>query len=152
MSSCKRWTRYMVKFIRKPLYVKRMLIRAFFLSAWYRWRLIHRPFAELSPKIGKLGYETAAEVIESPMIREVGWAVLAACRHTPWESLCLVQALTAKKLLNGYGFRCTLYMGVCKSKEGELLAHAWLRCGQIIVTGRQGASRYTVTTIYGDEE
>lgn len=150
MSGWKRRLQKLNKVLRKPLYVKWMLVRVLWLAGKYRWLLLHRPFAELSPKIGELGYETAVEAVDVPEVREVQWAVSAVCRRTPWESKCLVQALTAKKLLNGYGLQCTLYMGVCKSEEGEMLAHAWLRCGNRIVTGASGRQRFTVTTIYGD--
>ncbi|MEG0711156.1 MAG: lasso peptide biosynthesis B2 protein, partial [Niameybacter sp.] len=59
---------------------------------------------------------------------------------TPWESKCLVQAMVAQYLLKRRRIATTLYLGVAKGSEGELKAHAWLRCGQMIVTG-DGARR-----------
>ena len=59
--------------------------------------------------------------------------------HTLWESKCLVRAMTARKLLKEAGIHSTLYLGVGKD-EGKMIAHAWLRCGQMYVTGGNGSS------------
>lgn len=145
-----------IKFIRLNFKVKWMLIQVLFLSANYRFRILYCPFSKLAPKIGTSGYETAKVEEFSPerleLLKQVKWTVGAVCRRTPWESKCLVQALTAKKLLNQRGIPCTLYMGVRKSEEGKMLAHAWLRCGRWYITGGNGSLEYTVTTIYGDKE
>ena len=37
------------------------------------------------------------------------------------------------------GIHSTLYLGVGKD-EGKMIAHAWLRCGQMYVTGGNGSS------------
>ena len=83
-------------------------------------------------------------------IKDVQLAVGAVCGHTPWESKCLVQALTAKRMLNRKHYKCTLYMGVAIEPSGEMAAHAWLRCGTTHVTGGNGAAVYTITAIFGD--
>ena len=42
-------------------------------------------------------------------------------------------------------------MGVHK-REGEgMTAHAWLRCGKLIVTGGESMDGYTVTAVFGDQ-
>lgn len=129
-----------------------MCLQTLFLSAKYRWQILHRPFAEMSPKIGVQRLETEVKPQDLNVIREVRYVVVGICERTPWESKCLVQALTAKKLLNGKGLPCTLYMGVGKDEEGQMIAHAWLRCGNVFVTGGNGGVRYAVTGIYGDKE
>ena len=43
------------------------------------------------------------------------------------------------KLLKEAGIHSTLYLGVGKD-EGKMIAHAWLRCGQMYVTGGNGSS------------
>ncbi len=37
---------------------------------------------------------------------------------TPWESKCLVRAMTAKKMMKKRGYKTTLYLGVGKDEEG----------------------------------
>lgn len=131
----------------------RLLLETLCLSAYYRFAILRRPFADLAPSIGAAGMETP----ENPpaerdkrICGEAAWAVNAVCKRTPWESKCLVRALTAKKLLNRRGLPCTLYMGVRLEPDGQMAAHAWLRCGTLYISGGDGSREYTVTAVYGD--
>jgi hypothetical protein len=37
----------------------------------------------------------------------------------------------------------TLYLGLKNDTSRELLAHAWLRAGRLVVTGRRGHREFT---------
>jgi hypothetical protein len=37
------------------------------------------------------------------------------------------------------GIGSTMYLG-CKEEKGKMLAHAWIRCGAMYVTGGNGAA------------
>lgn len=142
--------------IKQPFWVKAMLLKILFMSAYYRFKILYGPFAKLAPKIGKQGVETPQEITisdeEMNILRKVSWAVPAVCKRTPWQSKCLVQAIIAKKLLNKKNIKCTLYMGVRNDpKTSEMLAHAWLRVGRYIITGIEGHELFTVTGKFGDE-
>jgi hypothetical protein len=65
---------------------------------------------------------------------------------TIWESKCLVRALTAQRLLKKKKIDTTLYLGVGKDKD-KMIAHAWLRCGRLYVTGGDGAG-YAIVARY----
>ena len=65
------------------------------------------------------------------------------CDKTPWESKCLVRALAAQRLLCRRGLSSTLYLG-CGMEEGKMVAHAWLRFGEMYVTGGDGGGYTTV--------
>lgn len=65
----------------------------------------------------------------------VGWAVDAASRRLPWPSNCLVQALAAALLLRCHSISATLSLGVTRDNAARISAHAWLSCGEVIVTG-----------------
>ena len=81
--------------------------------------------------------------------RRVGVALHHAARVTPWRSKCLEQAVAGQWMLRRRGLRGTLSLGV--AKEGEVMeAHAWLRCGEQIVTGGQEVARYGVVARFGD--
>lgn len=138
------------KFWNLPLKQKLLIPQIFVLLHWYRFRIDHRPFSELSPHIGTPGHETPVETTPKN-----AWVVHelmnAMYRKLRWKRSCLIRALTAKKLLNRMGERCTLYAGVRKIGDGPMEAHAWLRCGKLIVTGGEIMKDFTVTTIYGDE-
>ncbi|MFT7880346.1 MAG: lasso peptide biosynthesis B2 protein [Sulfurimonas sp.] len=66
----------------------------------------------------------------------VGRAITKAAAHTPWESACLVQALAAQRMLQKRGIPGVFYLGAMREKQdGELKAHAWSQCGDMILTG-----------------
>lgn len=134
-----------------PLKQKLMIPRILLLMAYYHRQVHGHPFSELAPKIGTLGFETAVET--SPRDAWLVHEIMESMFHRlKWKDSCLIRALTAKRLLNGMGHSCTLYMGVRK-KEGEAMtAHAWLRCGKLIVTGGESRAGFTVTGIFGDSE
>ena len=139
------------KLFRMPPRQIAMLFEAWFLTAYYRFLVLYTPFSNLSKKIGTKGYETPSDTDFREIGREIRAAVDIICRHTPWESKCLVRALTAKKMLNRRGCPCTLYMGVTQNSEGKMGAHAWLRCGGIYVAGGNGYG-FAVTGIFGDKQ
>jgi hypothetical protein len=80
----------------------------------------------------------------------IGWAIQAAALRTPWESACLVQALTGVVMLGRQGIDATLYLGVAKDESGleAMSAHAWLCCGDAIVTGDSGIERFSVISSF----
>ena len=139
------------RYRRLPKEVRKLLLPAWLLTGAYRLRIVRRPFRTWCGGIGRSGAETPREELPEEYVLAVKRAVECAAKRTPWESACLVRALTAKKLLNRRGLPCTLYMGVARDDSGAMIAHAWLRCGTVPVTGGDG-SGYTVTGFYGDIE
>ena len=69
------------------------------------------------------------------------------CSKAPWESKCLVRALTAQKILKKKGIHSTMYLG-CGLNDGKMVAHAWLRCGEMYVTGGNGSEYAIVDKFY----
>ena len=137
-------------FLRMPLRQKLLIPRVLVLMAYYKYQVHHRPFSELAPKIGTLGFETpvATTSRDARLVHELMEAMF---RRIKWKDSCLIRALTAKRILNSMGEKCTLYMGVSKKEGQAMTAHAWLRCGKCIVTGSESMAGYTVTAIFGDK-
>ncbi len=100
---------------------------------------------------GEPAREAAIAPTAHPSAPDVGWAVQAAARRTPWQSACLAQALTATWMLKRRGGSGVLYLGVRHNREAnkEVLAHAWLRSGPQIVTGGAGHELYTIIARFG---
>ena len=131
-----------VKKFRTYLFQDKLLIlKAFFITGIMRIVLILVPFKVLKKHIGKYDEESEHNIdnINTTKIEKIGWVVTKISRYTPWKSKCLVQALTAQRLLCDKGLESTLYLGVSRSvNKGILDAHAWIRCGNIYVTGGNG--------------
>lgn len=137
-----------------------------FLEAWpvlgsVRLALRATPFKQLvadltlhrgpvdAPAVGPEALEQA---------RLIGWAVRAAAQYAPWRSSCLVQVLAAQRMLQRRLLPGAIYIGaLLEDGPGEgvgpetnygLDAHAWLKCGEAVITGESGHERYTVVTAF----
>lgn len=138
-------------FLRLPLARKLMLAEALMLSGYYRFKMLCMPFPALAKGLGMPEKESPWEENCGAKARQVGWAVGAVCRRTPWQSQCLVQALTARKMLQRRGISCTMYMGARRNDQGQAEAHAWLRSGKTFVVGGDGSRSYAITSVYCTE-
>jgi hypothetical protein len=88
-----------------------------------------------------------ARVTDEATLKELHKAVKTAAHYLPWENNCLPQALTMQQLLKRKGLAHTLYFG-CLKEDSELLAHTWVRCGDLIVIGNRPAQNYQSVACY----
>ena len=107
------------------------LLEAVCLVAVARLAVLLLPFRWISRWVGPRCSE-ADDITEEPadeVLNRVSWAVKAVGRRVPWRSECFEQALTACAMLRRRGGSGAVYFGVLKSGDGELAAHAWVKCG-----------------------
>ena len=97
-----------------------MSIKIYFYTWFYRMCILWLPKQELERMMGERGGESPQEETMENLrkAKRVSTHVNRITEHTLWESKCLVRAMTASKMI----------------------AHAWLRCGQMYVTGGNGSS------------
>ena len=127
------------------------IIQTFFYTGVYRAFILFVPFNKLRKSMGKHKQESPDKIDNDTyrIARIIASRVMFVSAKTPWESKCLVQALTAQKLLKNQGISTTIYLGV--RKEGnEMKAHAWLRCGDYYVTGGTIRDQYTVVAKFAN--
>ena len=105
------------------------------------------PFRVLARGLGGRMQETPTAVPVTPRSRRVGWALAVASQRTPWRSRCLEQALAAKAMLRRRGIESTMYLGVTRA---PFEAHAWVRVGDVHVTGGSDVDRYAVVASFAD--
>jgi hypothetical protein len=148
----KAYAMHLMKFVRIPS-GRGLLLEAVFCLGLARLATLLLPFRWVAPHLGAHMAETAA--VLDPHGREMALAISRAlgqaARNLPWECKCLVQAMAGKAMLWRRGLPSTLYLGLAKDEKKQLCAHAWLRCGNIILTGRQGNDRFTVVSAFGDD-
>ena len=136
------------KFIKLDNKRKLLFIQAFIILGISRALVLSVHFKSLSKRFGTHGKETSYEVCEDvKSTKLIQWSVNTASKFTPWNSNCLAKAITAQKMLRKRKISSTIYFGVAKEKD-ELTAHAWLRSGDIYVTGGDG-SGYAITGVFG---
>ena len=109
------------------------------------------PFGRIAPSLGRLGAShpltplSPAQVLQA---QRVGWAVRSLAHYLPWDAKCLAQAIAAKWMLRRRGLPSTFYLGVDHGQEQWLDAHAWLRCGDEIITGEPQHERFKVIAAF----
>ena len=118
--------------------------------AWMALRTL--PFRCIAARLGAC-MGNSPDVItpaQAEVARRVSWAVRRASGLTPWPSVCLPQAMTAKALLRRQGITSTLYLGAALNEHQSLMGHAWLRCGPLYVTGGPGHQHYGVVASFAE--
>lgn len=125
---------------------KLLFMEAFFLTGVYRFKILRVPFNKLKLELGSYNVESDDDVdVEYyRLCRKIGRIVTSVSKYTPWESLCLVKAMTVQKMLKKRGVCTTVYLGVNKDTKDNMNAHAWIRCGKMYITGGNGSGYATV--------
>jgi hypothetical protein len=140
------------KFSSRSWQERRMFAEAFVLLGVMRAAIVLFPFRKITARLGLT--PGASPAVSNPVLSvkptDIGWAVQAAAARTPWQSACLVQALTGMLMLGRRGINATLYLGVARDESGAeaMAAHAWLRCGAAILTGAGGVERYVAISSF----
>ncbi len=126
---------------------KGLTISVWMYAAWYRFRIRFFPMKYLRKHFGVEGEESSHEGNKEDYryAKLVARHVNRSANNTPWESKCLVRALTAQSLLKKKKISTTLYLGV-GTEDGKMTAHAWLRTGELYVTGGNGEGYAVVAT------
>ena len=113
--------------------------------------LLVLPFRWIAPRLGETMADSPADDSAAPeLLRRIGWAVGVAGSHLPWRSRCLAEAMAGKLMLQRRGVRSTLYLGLAKDGETDLEAHAWLRCGDTVLTGGAMSDDYAVIASFAE--
>jgi Transglutaminase-like superfamily len=84
--------------------------------------------------------------------RQIGWALRTAARHLSWNCRCLAQALAGRWMLKRRGIPSTVYLGVGRGRREWLDAHAWLRSGEVVLTGGAGRQRFKTIGVFSEKE
>ncbi|MCE7992729.1 MAG: lasso peptide biosynthesis B2 protein [Roseivirga sp.] len=133
-------------FFRADWPFRRLLLEVLILLGVGRLSVLVFPFKKIAGWMGQVQEETLEELSEAhrQSLVRLASAILAVSKYTPWNSNCFAQALCAHWVLKRRGWSHTIYFGVKKEEHKLMKAHAWLRMGNKIVTGRVGHKQYTV--------
>jgi len=70
-----------------------------------------------------------------PDSEKISWAVETAGRIVPTGKNCLVRAIAGREMLARRGVSSRIRLGIAKNSPDILSGHAWLECGDKIITG-----------------
>jgi hypothetical protein len=140
------------QFLSAPKADKKVVLNTLFWSVVVRFCMCFVPFKFYKNMLGKQQAQVQKDVDTATLVqaKHISTLVLAVCRHTPWKSECLVQAIACRQVLLKKGIPTTLYLGLAKDQMGKKIrAHAWLKAGDIILTGARGHRNFKIVNFYG---
>ena len=143
------------KFLNRSSSDRLLVLEAVAWLIWARLLVWVIPFRWIARRLGRHMSETSLDDLSASNDQtalRISWAVEMVAHYFPLPLVCLPQAMAAKWMLRRRRVPNTLYLGVHSDpkKPGHMLAHAWLRCGPRVLTGRQNLQSYTVVGIFGD--
>jgi hypothetical protein len=126
---------------------KTILTFIFFLEAWIfltiaKLLIVLFSFKRIAGLIGDVQIESAFESIESPVVNRIEISVIRAKKYLLFSSRCFDQALATVFMLKRRSIPSTIYFGLNKGNN-QLSAHAWVRCGKRIVSGKMGYESFS---------
>ena len=130
--------------------LKWLFLRAFFLSAVVKFTLRYLPYRCRLRWMGLPNNETGTIGDDSlqqqrTLVKQaLGWCKI----YSPWNTECYTMAITGKILLRQIGIDSTLYIGFRKKEDQSMEGHAWLRSGNVMITGGEIAPLFSVHTYY----
>ncbi len=141
------------KFLRRDGPGRLLLCEALAWLCWVKLLLLLVPFRWLAPRLGKAMTESPPEIspAERALALRISWAVQSVAAHIPIGFVCPPQAMAAKWMLRRRRLASTLYLGVARPGESKLTAHAWLRVGDKILTGRAESFTHSTIATFGEE-
>ena len=124
--------------------------------AWFRAAILLASFKRLTKVLERRRAHLDSRSLDKHQLSQascIGNLVASAARHTPWQSLCLVQVLVVQRMLVKRGICGQIYLGACRGAETStghagFSAHAWLQCGDVIVNGAAGHKNFTVVSVF----
>jgi hypothetical protein len=141
-------------FLQLSLTEKLIFGEAFFRLGWARATVVWMPFSWLAARLGiPMFEEFRTPRPNQKLLGRVASSIRRASRYTPWQSNCLAQALAAQAMLQARGLSSTLYLGLATPDNisgGQMEAHAWLRCGDRLLTGARESVRFTVVATFSN--
>lgn len=140
-------------FARRPRFEQSWFVPAWLLLGACRFVILFVPFRKLAPHLGRHAgvapwVPLAAPAAEARALA-ISRVIQLAANHTPWESNCFPQAVTARLLLGLYGIPYCIFFGVNrKPGDTSMQAHAWVASGKIRVTGGTSFGQFTVVSCF----
>ena len=127
---------------RKNIYDYILFFEACIYLSFAKLLILFFPFKKIAALIGRSQVESPIEVMGSIIIKDIEISMIRAVKYALFTSKCYDQALATTFMLKRRKISSTIYFGLHKETE-QLLAHAWVRCGDKIVSGKLGYERFT---------
>ena len=122
-----------------------LILEAACMLALARLAVIALPFRILAKALRRAPDVTACD---PALLAAVSQAVATAAHNVPWNAVCLPQAIAVKAMLARRGHGSRLHLGA-GTKDGKLIAHAWVTAGGAVIIGGAGMADVTQVASFG---
>jgi len=129
---------YINKFIHLPFKEKLWMGEALVWLIWYSFLIYLVPFRWWESRIGQKMQplkENELTLDQQDKIKKIRASVLRSNKVLGGLGKCFAISLTIRRMLQSRGIDSILYLGLRKKEFGQLLAHAWVSCGKLIIYG-----------------
>ncbi len=141
---------YAHKFYKLKGAERSLFVKAYMLSIVYSFYVLLVPKRIIFRGLGIKGLDSPFDLNDKqkPIVLSLEKSMRRAIRFLPWKIRCFARAITAKRILGKQNIPSTIYFGVAKDSYSKMIAHAWLRSGDIIVTGKEEMGRFTTILFF----
>ena len=141
------------KFTKLSLEEKKLFFEAYYTLGKMRGAILTISFKQLTRSLEHAAKGKELDKLDEEEMKtahRVGQAIIRASAYTPWESACLVQSLTAQRMLQKRCIPGVFYLGAMKDEESKekMKADAWSEWGDDIITGVGGHEAFTVLSVF----
>ena len=95
---------------------------------------------------------SASAAHTTPIARDraarIARALAAWGARVPWRAVCFQQGLAAQLMLRRRGLAAALHYGAACDEAGQLVAHVWVRSGDVDVIGCEQAPRFGLLAVF----
>ncbi len=128
-------------FIKLPGKEKKTVIEVVFLLLYGRILLL-LPYKYMKQYFGNYNEVNSDSSLNLRELRRISRLIQKVGNLMPWKCTCLVNAITAKIMLRRRNIPATIFFGMAKDNDKKIAAHAWVKCGDIYVTGEHTEFEY----------
>jgi len=90
------------------------------------------------------------DIPSETIVKEVFYTIRKIDKYAFWTTTCYTQAIAARLIFKRKKIKSEIYLGMTKDENGNLLAHAWTKVGNKVVTGGGNLEKYKVLYIFND--
>ncbi len=130
------------RYFKLPPAQRKLFRKAIFVLLYYTYKVKFTPSKEIHKLFSRKPEKFREKQTNTETIRLVKQAIRRANKGLLQKNNCLVQSLTAKKMLQEQGQPVALFLGLKKNMNKDLIAHSWTKSGDIFVTGEKGIKNY----------
>lgn len=136
----------LTKFVHLPRSERALIVRGWTEVAVMRIATWTLPYSRVRGIVSRRSAARAAAALTRPERERIAWAIIVASAYVPGGRNCLVRALATEAMLGRFGYDGELKIGVARTADGQLRAHAWLESAGRPIIGDFDLDNYAMLT------